>query len=132
MDREESITFPAADLASQALGQAAKALGELDLNGGKTGAGQGLEAPAEGGGGRARVRGAGRGVDFPLRVLVSSDMVGAIIGRGGATIAKQVETIAKQVAIITKVVATITKEVATITKEVNTITMGGPKITKLF
>ena len=27
-----------------------------------------------------------RGVDFPLRVLVSSDMVGAIIGRGGATI----------------------------------------------
>ena len=28
----------------------------------------------------------GRGVDFPLRILVSSDMVGAIIGRGGATI----------------------------------------------
>ena len=27
-----------------------------------------------------------RGVDFPLRVLVSSDMVGAIIGRGGSTI----------------------------------------------
>ena len=27
-----------------------------------------------------------RGVDFPLRILVSSDMVGAIIGRGGATI----------------------------------------------
>lgn len=26
------------------------------------------------------------GVDFPLRILVSSDMVGAIIGRGGATI----------------------------------------------
>ena len=34
---------------------------------------------------KSRVRG-GRAVDFPLRVLVSSDMVGAIIGRGGATI----------------------------------------------
>merc|ERR1719510_1298147 len=30
--------------------------------------------------------GRGRSVDFPLRLLVSSDMVGAIIGRGGATI----------------------------------------------
>lgn len=30
--------------------------------------------------------GAGRQVDFPLRILVSSEMVGAIIGRGGATI----------------------------------------------
>jgi len=35
--------------------------------------------------GRGRGR-PGRGVDFPLRILVSSDMVGAIIGRGGATI----------------------------------------------
>ena len=94
MDREESssLSFPPADPASQALGQAAKALGELDLNGGKAvpgpgpGPGQGLDSPAEGAGGRARVRGGGRGVDFPLRVLVSSDMVGAIIGRGGATI----------------------------------------------
>lgn len=34
---------------------------------------------------KTRPRG-GRTVDFPLRVLVSSDMVGAIIGRGGATI----------------------------------------------
>ena len=86
MDREESITFPAGDLPTQALGQAAKALGELDINGGKTGPGQSLENPPEPGGGRPRARGAGRGVDFPLRVLVSSDMVGAIIGRGGATI----------------------------------------------
>jgi len=38
-----------------------------------------------GDGGKARGR-PGRGVDFPLRILVSSDMVGAIIGRGGATI----------------------------------------------
>lgn len=30
--------------------------------------------------------GRGRSVDFPLRLLVASDMVGAIIGRGGATI----------------------------------------------
>ena len=37
----------------------------------------------ESGKGRGRQ---GRGVDFPLRILVSSDMVGAIIGRGGATI----------------------------------------------
>ena len=35
----------------------------------------------------ARPRGGrGRSVDFPLRLLVASDMVGAIIGRGGATI----------------------------------------------
>ena len=46
-------------------------------------AGGGSESPGEGGKG-ARPR--ARGVDFPLRVLVSSDMVGAIIGRGGATI----------------------------------------------
>ena len=81
MDREENLSFPPADPANLA----AKALGELDLNGGKTVGGQ--EAGGEaGGGGRPRVRGGGRGVDFPLRVLVSSDMVGAIIGRGGATI----------------------------------------------
>ena len=40
-------------------------------------------SPGEGG---PKGRGRGRGIDFPLRVLVSSDMVGAIIGRGGATI----------------------------------------------
>ena len=55
MDREESssLSFPPADPASQALGQAAKALGELDLNGGKAGPGpgQGLDSPAEGAGG---------------------------------------------------------------------------------
>lgn len=42
--------------------------------------------PSSPGDGTPRGRGRGRGVDFPLRVLVSSDMVGAIIGRGGATI----------------------------------------------
>jgi len=36
--------------------------------------------------GKSRNSRPGRGVDFPLRILVSSDMVGAIIGRGGATI----------------------------------------------
>ncbi len=36
-----------------------------------------------GGGGRG---GGGGGIDFPLRILVQSDMVGAIIGRGGQTI----------------------------------------------
>ena len=82
MDREENLSFPAA---ADPTNLATKALGELDLNGGKTVAGQ--ESGGEGGGGgRPRVRGGGRGVDFPLRVLVSSDMVGAIIGRGGATI----------------------------------------------
>ena len=30
--------------------------------------------------------GAGRQADFPLRILVQSDMVGAIIGRQGTTI----------------------------------------------
>ena len=43
----------------------------------------GDEERGDGGKGRARP---GRGVDFPLRILVSSDMVGSIIGRGGATI----------------------------------------------
>jgi len=33
-----------------------------------------------------RTAAGGRQVDFPLRILVSSEMVGAIIGRGGATI----------------------------------------------
>ena len=66
----------------------AAAISELDLNGGKPNVGidQGNEHQL---GGtemqKARPRG-GRAVDFPLRVLVSSDMVGAIIGRGGATI----------------------------------------------
>ena len=85
MDREENLSFPSpADPTSLA----AKALGDLDLNGGKTVVVPGgPETGGEGGaGGRPRVRGGGRGVDFPLRVLVSSDMVGAIIGRGGATI----------------------------------------------
>ena len=41
------------------------------------------ESPGDGG---KVARPRARGVDFPLRVLVSSDMVGAIIGRGGATI----------------------------------------------
>ena len=40
------------------------------------------ESPADPNKARPRAR----GVDFPLRVLVSSDMVGAIIGRGGSTI----------------------------------------------
>ena len=35
---------------------------------------------------RRKGRQGGRGIDFPLRILVSSEMVGAIIGRGGATI----------------------------------------------
>jgi len=37
-------------------------------------------------GDRRKGRPGGRGIDFPLRILVSSEMVGAIIGRGGATI----------------------------------------------
>lgn len=37
-------------------------------------------------GGKGRGGRPGRGVDFPLRILVSSDMVGAIIGRGGSKI----------------------------------------------
>jgi len=37
-------------------------------------------------GDRRKNRQGGRGIDFPLRILVSSEMVGAIIGRGGATI----------------------------------------------
>ena len=83
MDREENLSFPSQDPASLA----AKAMGELDLNGGKTVvAGQETVVGEGGGGGRPRVRGGGRGVDSPLRVLVSSDMVGAIIGRGGASV----------------------------------------------
>jgi len=97
MEREDSgqvgVTFAAQDQAALA----AKGLSELDLNGSKMSAmlanrGQGAQAgplgqvgptsPADG----AKTRGRGRGIDFPLRVLVSSDMVGAIIGRGGATI----------------------------------------------
>jgi len=59
---------------------AAKGLSELDLNGGK---GPNItENPGDPNKSRPRTR----GVDFPLRVLVSSDMVGAIIGRGGSTI----------------------------------------------
>lgn len=69
-------------------GLAAKGLSELDLNGGKQNV---TDSPGDNksraGGGGAGGGGRGRGgVDFPLRVLVSSDMVGAIIGRGGSTI----------------------------------------------
>jgi len=39
-----------------------------------------------GGGGGAGIVPGGRGADFPLRILVPSDMVGAIIGRSGGTI----------------------------------------------
>merc|ERR1719507_1890407 len=82
-------------------------LGDLDLGGSKLAArgavgGPGLGGPSLGGpslggpglgppgvapseGPRPR-GGRGRMVDFPLRLLVASDMVGAIIGRGGATI----------------------------------------------
>jgi len=68
----------------------AAGLSELDLNGGKVNLGvEGHSQQQAGVAGhdmhKSRVRG-GRAVDFPLRVLVSSDMVGAIIGRGGATI----------------------------------------------
>ena len=45
----------------------------------------GVHEDRQGDGGKGRGR-PGRAVDFPLRILVSSDMVGAIIGRGGATI----------------------------------------------
>jgi len=84
MEREEQPAFPGQPAQQQQdpANIAAKGLSELDLNGGKV-AGGGSESPGEGGKG-ARPR--ARGVDFPLRVLVSSDMVGAIIGRGGATI----------------------------------------------
>lgn len=50
------------------------------------GASMGEMGKEERGGEGGKGRRAGRGVDFPLRILVSSDMVGAIIGRGGATI----------------------------------------------
>jgi len=46
----------------------------------------GVHEDRQGDGGKGRGRPGGRAVDFPLRILVSSDMVGAIIGRGGATI----------------------------------------------
>lgn len=64
----------------------AAGMSELDLNGGKPNAGMD-QSPHMAGPEmqKTRPRG-GRTVDFPLRVLVSSDMVGAIIGRGGATI----------------------------------------------
>ena len=48
-----------------------------------------LHQPRFGGGGGlpGAVRNAAGGeIDFPLRILVQSDMVGAIIGRGGQTI----------------------------------------------
>jgi len=76
MDREEYTGSP--DPASLA----AKGLSELDLNGGKGVGGTGMESPGD----PHKMRPRGRQVDFPLRVLVSSDMVGAIIGRGGSTI----------------------------------------------
>jgi len=91
------VTFAGADQASLA----AKGLSELDINGSKisamlagrgpggpggTGGPVGPGGPLSPGEGGPKGRGRGRGIDFPLRVLVSSDMVGAIIGRGGATI----------------------------------------------
>ena len=98
MEHEEQgqvgVTYAGPDQANIA----AKGLSELDLNGSKisamlagrgpggpggTGGPVGPLSPGEGG---PKGRGRGRGIDFPLRVLVSSDMVGAIIGRGGATI----------------------------------------------
>jgi insulin-like growth factor 2 mRNA-binding protein 1 len=68
-----------------------KSLGDLELGAPRL-AGRG--APVAGGPGGPPELGQGpkgrggrsRGVDFPLRLLVASDMVGAIIGRGGATI----------------------------------------------
>ena len=101
MEREEQgqvgVTFAGADQANLA----AKGLSELDINGSKisamlagrgpggpggTGGPVGPGGPLSPGEGGPKGRGRGRGIDFPLRVLVSSDMVGAIIGRGGATI----------------------------------------------
>lgn len=93
MEREETEHVGGAQGGAE---QAARALGELDL--GPSSAASKLAAaargqmvpgqvgPIMGGEGGPRGRGRGRGIDFPLRVLVSSDMVGAIIGRGGATI----------------------------------------------
>jgi len=98
MEHEEhgqvGVTYAGPDQATLA----AKGLSELDLNGSKISAmlaGRGAGGPGGTGGpagplspgeGGPKGRGRGRGIDFPLRVLVSSDMVGAIIGRGGATI----------------------------------------------
>jgi len=78
MDREEYTGSGSPDPASLA----AKGLSELDLNGSKVVGGTGMESPGD----PHKMRPRGRQVDFPLRVLVSSDMVGAIIGRGGSTI----------------------------------------------
>jgi len=77
MDREEPGFSGAPNMDPANL--AAKGLSELDLNGGKAPT---ADSPADPNKARPRAR----GVDFPLRVLVSSDMVGAIIGRGGSTI----------------------------------------------
>ena len=64
-----------------------KSLGELELGPKPGGRGAGGPSPSHTGEGGPKGRGGrGRGVDFPLRLLVASDMVGAIIGRGGATI----------------------------------------------
>ena len=104
MERDEQgqvgVTYAGQDQANLA----AKGLSELDLNGSKIsamltgrspggpggpvvpGGPVGPGGPLSPGEGGPKGRGRGRGIDFPLRVLVSSDMVGAIIGRGGATI----------------------------------------------
>jgi len=98
MERDEQgqvgVTYADQDQANLA----AKGLSELDLNGSKISAMLPVRAPGgivgpvgpagplSPGEGGPKGRGRGRGIDFPLRVLVSSDMVGAIIGRGGATI----------------------------------------------
>jgi len=93
MEREETEHVGGAQGGAE---EAARALEDLDLGPGSAAsklaaAARGHIAPGQvgpmmGGEGGPRGRGRGRGIDFPLRVLVSSDMVGAIIGRGGATI----------------------------------------------
>ena len=57
----------------------------MDLDGGMKGGGGSVDEHGMDGD-RRKGRQGGRGIDFPLRILVSSEMVGAIIGRGGATI----------------------------------------------
>lgn len=90
MEEEASTTGSLAEAAVE------KSLAELDLAANPVNPGLTQPAlkmaprpgPMVGGMGEGpRPRGGrGRSVDFPLRLLVASDMVGAIIGRGGATI----------------------------------------------
>jgi len=55
-----------------------------EKRGGGRGGGGGMRGPRAGG--AFAMGGSGRQTDFPLRILVQSDMVGAIIGRQGSTI----------------------------------------------